>query len=314
MSKKGTKISRKLTIALGLNKFIQNLIKELKIMKDHLHRAHMQYRAFKACEDAMQNEGVLTIQIDWSENAKLTQAREEKSAYYNDTQMSLHAMYSWCLAGNQSSLSLSECTVHKANGVYASLEPVLEKLLTENKIHNINIVSDSPTSQYRNKSSFWYMLQFAMKHDITIKWIYLEANHGKGVPDGIGGDGKRAIADIIRFNPDKPFYTVNDIFDEMCESLPSIEITTYTEEDVKEKASLLPQLKSIDGTAKCHEVTMISVVNGEHQMVMKENSDQEPSIFKFVYEKKTTKVTKVAYSKNVEDTSESEDDDNSDKG
>ena len=46
-----------------------------------------------------------------------------------------------------------------------------------------------------------------MKHDITVKWIYLEANHGKGVPDGIGGDGKRAIADIIRFNPDKPFYT-----------------------------------------------------------------------------------------------------------
>ena len=99
----------------------------------------------------------------------------------------------------------------------------------------------------------------------------------------------------------------------MCESLPSIEITTYTEEDVKEKASLLPQLKSIDGTAKCHEVTMIPVVNGEYQMVMKENSDQEPFIFKFVYEKKTTKVTKVAYSKNVKDTSESEDDDNSDK-
>ena len=43
-------------------------------------------------------------------------------------------------------------------------------------------------------------------------------------------------------------------------------------------------------------------------MVMK-----EPSIFKFVYEKKTTKVSKVAYSKNVKDTSESEDDDNSDK-
>ena len=55
--KKGMKISRKLTIVLGLNKFIQNLIKELKIMKDHLHRAHMQYRAFKAArEDAMQNE------------------------------------------------------------------------------------------------------------------------------------------------------------------------------------------------------------------------------------------------------------------
>ena len=163
-------------------------------------------------------------------------------------------MYSWSIAGNRSHLSISDCTVHKANAVYASLEPVLENMMEDNEIHKINVVSDSPTSQYRNKYLFWLMHQFATKHNITLKWIFLEANHGKGVPDGIGGDGKRAIADIIRFNPDNAFYGVNDLLPGMCKALPSIQITTYTAEEVKVKASLLPKLKSIDGTAKCHEV------------------------------------------------------------
>ena len=116
-------------------------------MKNHLHRAHMQYRSFKAARvEALQNNGIITIQIDWSENAKLCQGREEKSAYYHDTQVSLHAMYSWYIAGNQSHLSISDCTVHKANAVYASLEPVLENMMEDNEIHKISVVSDSPTS------------------------------------------------------------------------------------------------------------------------------------------------------------------------
>ena len=65
----------------------------------------------------------------------------------------------------------------------------------------------------------------------------LEANHGKGVPGGIG-DGKQGIADIIRFNPDNVFYGVNDLLPGMCKALPSIQITTYTAEEVNEKLSL----------------------------------------------------------------------------
>ena len=34
-------------------------------MKNHLHRAHMQYRSFKAARvEALQNNGIITIEID----------------------------------------------------------------------------------------------------------------------------------------------------------------------------------------------------------------------------------------------------------
>ena len=186
-------------------------------------------------------------------------------------------------------------------------------MIEDNEIHKINVVSDSPTSQYRNKSSFWFMHQFATKHNITLKWIFSEANHGKGVPDGIGGDGKRAIADIIRFNPDNAFYGVNDLLPGMCKALPSIQITTYTGEEVKVKASLLQKLKSIDGTAKGHEGSMVAVAGGKHRMLMNETSDQQPTDFIFAYEKNVKclkkeqrEYKKKSSSKNKESDNESD--------
>ena len=47
-------------------------MKELSLMKEHFHSAHTQFRAFKkARKEAMTEDDTITIQIDWSENAKL---------------------------------------------------------------------------------------------------------------------------------------------------------------------------------------------------------------------------------------------------
>ena len=67
LSKKGSKMSKKIYHTIEMKKLIINLLKELDVMKDHLHRAHMQYRAFKAARDeAMSNSAVVTIQVYWS--------------------------------------------------------------------------------------------------------------------------------------------------------------------------------------------------------------------------------------------------------
>ena len=51
----------------------------------------MQYRAFKQARiQALENEQICTIQIDWSENARLRQAAEERSAYYHELKGCLH--------------------------------------------------------------------------------------------------------------------------------------------------------------------------------------------------------------------------------
>ena len=61
----------------------------------------------------------------------------------------------------------------------------------------VNIISDSPTSQYRNKKIFWMIQSFAKEQKINIKWIYLDSCHGSGVADGIGATVKNAISNIV---------------------------------------------------------------------------------------------------------------------
>ena len=71
------------------------------------------------------SRSALTIHIAWSENAKLRQSREEKSADYNETQVSIHFGYVWYGKDGYSFASISDCTEHDATAVMASLDPVL---------------------------------------------------------------------------------------------------------------------------------------------------------------------------------------------
>ena len=202
----------------------------------------------------MNNSTVATIQIDWSENAKMTQAREEKKAYYEDCQVSVHAMHQWTSEGNQSVASLSDHTRHQVAAVMVSVKPVLESLVKNGKV-KINIVSDLPTSQYRNKKIFYMIQQFANEYEVTVHWIYLEAGHGKGIPDSVGAVVKCAIKDIIMYNPDDPRDTVDQLIQSgLQDHLPSVKIVVYSEEDVNSLESKLPDIQQVVGTAKIHDV------------------------------------------------------------
>ena len=126
LSKKGTMISRKVPVINNAGQISKELLKELTVMRQHLERSHQQYSAFKAArEQAASNPSTVTINIDWSENKRIRQAREEKSAYYNETQISIHCMYIWSGEETQSVACISECTNHKAAASFATLEMVI---------------------------------------------------------------------------------------------------------------------------------------------------------------------------------------------
>ena len=78
---------------LNMQNFLKILTKALQCLKDHLNQVFTQIKAFKEARTETDDfENVATLQIDWSENPKLPQSQEEKSAYYFDNQVSLHAM------------------------------------------------------------------------------------------------------------------------------------------------------------------------------------------------------------------------------
>ena len=65
---------------------------------------------------------------------------------------------------------------------------------------------------------------------------FLIAFLGKGIPDGIGADVKREIKDMIRFNPDTSFNSVDDVIDCLADAFPSFKFFTFSSEDVNQKA------------------------------------------------------------------------------
>ena len=110
------------------------------------------------------------IQLDWSENLKPRQTKEEQSTYYNEDQVCLHAIHVWTMEGNQSMAALSDCTDHRADAIIGSVNPVLVDLAAKGKKF-LNIISDSPLNQYRNKKIFWLIQELAIMLGIIIRWL-----------------------------------------------------------------------------------------------------------------------------------------------
>ena len=152
----------------------------------------------------------------------------------------------------------------------ASLLPLLKELEMSG-IKHVNVISDSPTSQYRNKGMFWLVKTFCEEFNITVKWIYLESSHGKGIPDGISATVKKAIENLMLSNPSVPMYSVKDLLKNgLREAAPSIALYTYEEDIIKFRNSIT-KLRPMKGTMKLHEIEYI-LQQQEVTLIIKDKS------------------------------------------
>ena len=120
-----------------------------------------------------------------------TQCGEEKGAYYYKDHVSLDTMYVCCKKDLRfSTAAIGNSTNHTAPAVMASLLPLLKEL-EMSRIKHVNLISDSPNSQYCNKGMFWFLKTLCEEFNITVKWVYLESSYVKGIPDGIGAKVKK---------------------------------------------------------------------------------------------------------------------------
>ena len=186
-------------------------------------------------------------------------------------------MRAWTKNGAKSHAAMSEATSHEAPAVFASIKEVL-LMYIEQGVTEINAVTDSPSSQYWNRRSFWLMAELCKKYGITLNWIFLEAGHGKGTPDGIGASVKRAMRDVVGFTPEKVWNSLADFMEELPGMLPSILITTYGKEDILEM--VVPDLKPVTGSNSCHEVNF-SMRDGSLVQTMRKLSNEPGKPFTF---------------------------------
>ena len=90
---------------------------------------------------------------------------------------SIHTGYCWYEEDSFGFASISSNTDHTAEAIFAALEPMLE-WIKEKGFQFVIFCSDSPVSQYRNKTIVFLTRQFAMENDLRIEWLYTEKGHG----------------------------------------------------------------------------------------------------------------------------------------
>ncbi|CAF4500295.1 unnamed protein product, partial [Didymodactylos carnosus] len=89
---------------------------------------------------------------------------------------------------------------------------------------------------------------------MTIKWIFLESGHGKGVADGVGAAIKRLMDHAVAFRPNESFKNALDLMNVIVNDT-SIKLFTYGKSDIDSLKKNVPPLIAVKGMASLHEVT-----------------------------------------------------------
>jgi hypothetical protein len=100
---------------------------------------------------------------------------------------------------HKSFVYVSDELIHRCSTVYAFLKdlvPRLKEFIPE--LSCIHYLSDSPTSQYRNKSIFHIIANHLQLFGAKGSWQCFEAGHGKGPCDGVEAVSKRMADEAVR--------------------------------------------------------------------------------------------------------------------
>ena len=212
-------------IEKGKDEFKDKMRTQFSEFKEHVSRVKAQYSAVRKMKDQLPANHVL-IQMDFAENYSCQNLDEIQSAYWNTTMVTLHPtiVYHRQPDGSlvhSSYVFVSEVLQHNSSMVQTILKDLMETLkVSHPDITRIHFWTDSPTSQYRNKSIFDAVNSFDSKYRVKASWHYFEAGHGKGPCDGIGGTTKRNADNAVKQGK-ATIQDANDFFAWACSETSS---------------------------------------------------------------------------------------------
>lgn len=232
--------------------------KKIELFMGHQARIiHQHYIHSKLKQELKPSE--IIIHCDFSENYGLKYAEETQSFHFGGArqQITLHTVVVYSSKTKPKSFcTLSESLNHGPPAIWAHLKPIIEEYCDEG-IDTVHFLSDSPTTQYRNKQMFAFLAKQLTKCFPKIKratWNYQEAGHGKGAPDGIGGVCKRTADKCVAQGRDIPnFSTLINILKECC---PGIRFHTIPFDKIEKFSKIIENdcALTFKGTMKVHQV------------------------------------------------------------
>ena len=181
--------------------------------------------------------------------------------------VSLHTMVAYlpsnCDKTKQCFVAVSGSLQHNAAAVYCILQKCIPLLKEdEPNLRCIHYLTDSPTSQYRNKTIFQILCSHEEEFGVSARWHYLECGHGKGPCDGLGASVKRT-ADMSVKQGKITIQGADDFvrWANTNDKTSKVKYIAYTENDVQNIQELISgkaKPVAIAGTLKLHEAVPVS--------------------------------------------------------
>lgn len=226
---------------------------ELSLLKSHIQRIFCQFESARSArERALDSWDEVTFHLDCSPLPIYPYPGQENGVSEPVTMLTALSGYIWSRGGGQKIVALSDSKDYTFAGVWAAMEKTLLKMVEAGK-KKINIISDSPTNKYRNKSTFYYLSDFAQTHGVCLRWVFLELCHSIGNAGIVKSELESVIRQQISANPEASVRCANELVN-LVRPHSSAVIHMYTERDVQRYKCMLPKLRVIQGTQKFVEV------------------------------------------------------------
>lgn len=145
--------------------------------------------------------------------------------------------------------------VHNTSQVYSDST----KRKSNPNLKTVYYLSESPTSQYRNKTIFQFIANHEAEFGISGRWGYLESGHGKCPCDGLGASVRRAADNAVKQG--KTSIQCSEDFLKLAgtavEAGSKVNFLSFTQADYKESEEILLKRVTqlpVKGTLKKHYV------------------------------------------------------------
>ena len=244
--------------------FVALMADALKKFREHVDRVQTQFLEIRNLKMILPENHVI-CQMDYAENYLCSHHDEIQSAYFDKTPVTLHPMVVYyCVQEellHQSYVMVSDVTSHAAGTVFSFLHgliPQIKELLPA--VDTIHYVTDSPTSQYRNKHIFYLISSHATEFGINCSWQYMEAGHGKGPCDGVGGTAKR-MADMAVTHGKYTIQDAEDFYNWGVHQTGSVKYLYMSKSECAGHQKVIDDMpvSALKGTMKVHSVMPRSV-------------------------------------------------------
>lgn len=192
--KAGREITTKKTIREEQNGTVGNLVTELETtlvpFKVHYFNWKEQQRQYRKCVNNLKEDETMIL-CDFSENFDCKYSNEIQWMRFgaSKTSITIHTGIIIFKQKSQTFATVSDSNCHEPDAIWAHLLPIIKYAKENNPINVIHVFSDGPTSQYRQISKNFYLLNlFADKLKLKFStWSFSESGHGKSIADGVGG-------------------------------------------------------------------------------------------------------------------------------